>query len=69
MSTGAGSRIAPRSRPIRGTPASASHEVGQQLQATLGLNKHEIKDLGYKSGDLAIVVSKPWPWDGKFTAR
>ena len=39
------------------------------LQAALGLNNADFKKLGFKSGDLALVVSKPWPWDGKFTAR
>jgi len=40
-----------------------------QLQSTLGLSKGDIKALEYKSGDLALVVWKPFPWDGKFTAR
>ena len=40
-----------------------------QLQSTLGLTKNELKALDYKSGDLAFVIEKPSPWDGKFTAR
>ena len=36
-----------------------------QLQAALGLNKSEFKELGFQSSDLAIVIQKPWPWDGK----
>ena len=40
-----------------------------QLQSQLGLTRAQFRSFGYKSGDLALVVRKPWPWDGKFTAR
>jgi hypothetical protein len=40
-----------------------------QLQAALGLSKREFNLLGFQSSDLALVVSKPWPWDGKFGAK
>ncbi len=40
-----------------------------QLQAALGLTKREFAQLGFQSSDLAVVISKPWPWDGKFTMR
>jgi hypothetical protein len=40
-----------------------------QLQAALGLSKREFTLLGFQSSDLALVVSKPWPWDGKFGAK
>lgn len=36
-----------------------------QLQSALGLTKPQFAALGFQSSDLAIVVSKPWPWDGK----
>ncbi len=36
-----------------------------QLQAELGLSKNELKALGFESSDLAVVVRKPFPWDGK----
>ncbi len=39
------------------------------LQAELGMEDDEFRALGFRSSDLALVVSKPWPWDGKFTAR
>lgn|GEM_PF-2630639 len=39
------------------------------LKAELGMTTGQFNALGFKSSDLAIVVGKPWPWDGKFTAR
>ena len=36
-----------------------------QLQAELGMTKAEFKTLGFASSDLAIVNTKPFPWDGK----
>jgi hypothetical protein len=36
-----------------------------QLQAELGLSKAEFKTLGFASSDLAVVLRKPFPWDGK----
>ena len=39
------------------------------LKAELGMTNAQFNALGFQSSDLAIVVSKPWPWDGKFTAR
>ena len=35
------------------------------LASALGISANDVKQLPYKSGDLAVVVSKPWPWDGK----
>ena len=36
-----------------------------QLQAELGMTKNEFKALGFASSDLALVIEKPYPWDGK----
>lgn len=36
-----------------------------QLQAELGLSKSAFKQLGFVSSDLAVVIRKPFPWDGK----
>jgi len=36
-----------------------------QLQAELGLSKSDFKQLGFVSSDLAVVIRKPFPWDGK----
>jgi hypothetical protein len=36
-----------------------------QVQAELGLSKSEMKALGFVSSDLAVVINKPYPWDGK----
>lgn len=35
------------------------------LQAELGMTKNEFRQLGFASSDLALVITKPWPWDGK----
>ncbi|HSL75466.1 MAG TPA: hypothetical protein VK867_00880 [Candidatus Limnocylindrales bacterium] len=40
-----------------------------QLQAKLGLSKTEFKKLGFDSSDLALVIEKPYPWDGKMGMR
>ena len=36
-----------------------------QLQAELGMTKTEFRALGFESSDLALVLRKPFPWDGK----
>jgi hypothetical protein len=36
-----------------------------QLQAELGMSKAEFKALGFASSDLAVVIRKSFPWDGK----
>jgi hypothetical protein len=36
-----------------------------QLQAELLMTKAEFKALGFASSDLAVVIRKPFPWDGK----
>ena len=36
-----------------------------QLQAELGMTKSEFRALGFASSDLALVIEKPYPWDGK----
>jgi hypothetical protein len=36
-----------------------------QVQAELGMNKNEFKELGFASSDLAVIINKPFPWDGK----
>jgi hypothetical protein len=36
-----------------------------QLQAELGMTKAELRALGFASSDLALVIEKPFPWDGK----
>jgi hypothetical protein len=33
------------------------------------MSSADFNSLGYKDSDLAIVISKPYPWDGKFTGR
>ena len=36
-----------------------------QVQAELGMSKAELRALGFVSSDLAIIINKPFPWDGK----
>jgi hypothetical protein len=36
-----------------------------QLQAELGMTKNDFRALGFASSDLAIVLTKRYPWDGK----
>jgi hypothetical protein len=38
-----------------------------QLQAELGMTKAEFNALGFTSSDLAVVIHKHFPWDGKGT--
>jgi hypothetical protein len=33
------------------------------------MSSADFNSLGYKDSDLGIVISKPYPWDGKFTGR
>lgn len=39
------------------------------LQAELGLSNAQFRALGFKSSDLAVVFSKPYPFDGKVTMK
>jgi hypothetical protein len=36
-----------------------------QVQAELGMSKNDFKELGFASSDLAVIINKPFPWDGK----
>jgi hypothetical protein len=36
-----------------------------QLQSVLGMTRNEFRALGFASSDLALVIEKPFPWDGK----
>ena len=78
LATGAGSRCAPRSRRARLTPAQKAANpcvilktkqvatLKAELVTKQQMPLAEFNALGAKDSDVMIVVSKPWPWDGKF---